>query len=199
MSIDPLLIELPPCLDGPRVRLRPYQAGDGPDMHEAVNENVGHLLPWMVWAYKHAKVEDSELVARRARARWEAREDLTMGMWDRESGRYLGGSGLHRMDWDVPSFEIGYWIRKSAEGKGYVTEAVRVLTDFAFDVLHANRVFLRVALDNPRSLAIPPRVGFQQEGILRNAVLDAHGQLHDLVMFGMTPESRPQAAEKPIL
>ena len=111
-----------------------------------------------------------------------------MGMWDRESGRYLGGTGLHRIQWEIPAFEIGYWIRKSEEGKGYVTEATRMLTDFAFGKLQANRVFLRVATENVRSLAIPPRVGFEPEGVLRNAVVDAHGELHDLAIFGMTPD-----------
>lgn len=188
MPTDPLLIELPATLEGPRLTIRPYRAGDGKEMHEAVNEDVGHLLPWMVWAYKHASVNDSELVARRCRAAWEAREDLTMAMWDRERGRYLGGTGLHRIQWEIPAFEIGYWIRKSEEGKGYVTEAVQLLTDFAFGTLKANRVFLRIATDNVRSLAIPPKVGFVQEGVLRNAVVDAHGDLHDLAIFGMTPE-----------
>lgn len=188
MAVDPLSIELPSSLEGPRLTLRPYRAGDGANMNEAVNEDVRHLLPWMVWAYKHASIDDSEQVALRCRAAWEAREDLTMAMWDRERGRYLGGTGLHRMQWEIPSFEIGYWIRKSEEGKGYVTEAVRMLTDFAFGELKANRVFLRIATENQRSLVIPPRVGFTKEGVLRNAVVDAHGTLHDLAIFGMTPE-----------
>jgi RimJ/RimL family protein N-acetyltransferase len=195
MDIDPLLVELPEFLDGPRIRIRPYRAGDGQAMYEAVNEDVAHLLPWMVWAPKHTSPEASELVVRRCRANWETREDLTMGFWDRESGRYLGGSGLHRIQWEIPSFEIGYWIRASEQGKGYVTETTRVLRDFAFAQLGANRVFLRVATNNPRSLAIPPRLGFVEEGTHRNASVDAEGRLLDLTIFGMTPEDWHRARE----
>ncbi len=183
MPLDPLLIDLPEHLDGPRVRLRPYRAGDGAALHEAVNEDVAHLEPYMVWARKHTTLEESELVVRRLRAAWEARTDMTMGIYDRETGRFLGGTGLHRIDWDVRSFEIGYWIRKSAEGKGYVTEAVQLLTDFAFGELEANRIFLRVSTENAKSLAIPERLGFEREGTLRKSIRDSERRLHDLVMF----------------
>jgi RimJ/RimL family protein N-acetyltransferase len=110
-----------------------------------------------------------------------------MGIFER-AGRYLGGSGLHRIDWNVGSFEIGYWIRKSAHGMGYVTEATKLLTQFAFEGLHANRVFITVAAPNVRSSAIPKRLGFVHEGTLRNSVRDVEGNLHDRLIFGMIPE-----------
>jgi RimJ/RimL family protein N-acetyltransferase len=121
-------------------------------------------------------------------AKWELREDLPMGIFDRASGRFVGGSGLHRVDWNVGSFEIGYWVRKSAAGQGYITEGVRLLTGLAFDVIRANRVFIRVATENVRSAAVAKRVGYVYEGSLRNSVKDADGHLHDALMFSLIPE-----------
>lgn len=187
MAIDPYLIDLPDSLEGPRVLLRPYRAGDGLAMFEAVDESRDHLSPWLPWVSGHGSPTDSEATARRCLAQWITREDLTMGMWDRASGRYLGGTGLHRMNWETPSFEIGYWIRKSAEGQGYVTEAVRVLRDFCFDELHAVRLHIRCQRSNVRSAAVPPRVGFELEGVLRNAMKGADGQPVDHLLFSMIP------------
>ena len=55
------------------------------------------------------------------------------------------------MNWMLRTFEIGYWIRKSGEGQGYVTETVQVLTRLAFDHPQANRVEIRVDPANVRS------------------------------------------------
>jgi RimJ/RimL family protein N-acetyltransferase len=185
--ISPLLVELPDKLVGERVIVRPLRPGDGPGLFEAVNESREHLRPWMPWTDKHVTPDHSEEVARRAHGRWLLREDLMVGIFSRTDGRYLGGSGLHRIQWDVPSFEIGYWIRASEEGKGYVSEAVKLLTGLAFDKLFANRVFIKCDSSNTRSAAIPQRLGFVHEATLRNAARTISGDLRDTMIFAMTP------------
>lgn len=188
MAIEPLLLDLPEELLGPRVLLRPYRPGDGQLMFEAVNESLATLMPWLPWAVKHETPEDSELVCRRLTSKWHSREDLTLGIFERETGAYLGGTGVHRMNWDIPSGEIGYWIRASAEGKGYVTEATRVVTDFGFGIIGFRRMFIRGSSQNVRSAAVPPRVGYVFEGTLRNSLVVATGELHDTFMYSMTDE-----------
>ena len=148
---SPILRELPTQLVGERVLLRPYQAGDGQALFEAVDKSREHLLPWMPWGGQHGSVADSETWVRKAQAKWILREDLGLGVWDRATGRYLGGSGLHQIDWDVPSFEIGYWLRRTAVGNGYMTEAAWMLCRFAFEEMSAQRVFIRCAAANHRS------------------------------------------------
>jgi RimJ/RimL family protein N-acetyltransferase len=88
----------------------------------------------------------------------------------------------------VPSFEIGYWIRQPREGRGYVTEAVMLVTRFCFGRLGANRVFIRCDRRNTRSRAIPERLGFVNEGTVRNELRDTSGNLADMVFYGMVPE-----------
>ncbi len=105
-------------------------------------------------------------------------------------GRYLGGTGLHRIDWGVGAFEIGYWVRASAHGKGFVTEGAELLTKFAFEALHANRVSIQVAGPKTRGFggdsASPWLVRLR--GRFGNSVADVFGNLHDRLMFGMIPE-----------
>ncbi len=186
--MDPILIDLPDELVGERTVVRPYRAGDGAALFEAIDESREHILPWMPWGPQHAKPSDTEAFVRQARARYDRREDLPLAFFDRHTRRILGGTGLHRIDWAVRSFEIGYWVRVSAQGKGYVTETALLLTKLCFEVLEANRVTITVAVENERSAAIPPRLGFKLEGTLRNSIRDAHGVLHDRLVFGMTPE-----------
>lgn len=185
---NPILLDLPDFIDGERIRLRPPQAGDGAAIFEAVQESKAQLYPWLPWGDQHPTPEDSEAFARRSFANWHRREDLGVVITDKVTGRYLGGSGLHRINWNVPSCEIGYWIRSSEVGKGYVTETVRLLTDFAFDAIGAERVFIRCAVGNVRSRAIPERIGFISEGIYRNEIRLADDTVSDIVCYSVTPE-----------
>ena len=191
--MPPILTDLPDELPGERVLLRPLRPGDGAVLWPAVEESREQISPWLPWVEKTWSADDQEEVARRSAARWLTREDLMVGIWDRATGRYLGGSGLHRIDWAVPAFEIGYWLRTSAWGQGYASEAVRVLCRFAFETLGANRVEIRCDGGNERSLAVPRRLGFIEEATLRNETRDGSGNLRDTVVFAFTPADYEQA------
>lgn len=193
MSSPPILLELPDELLGERVVVRPYRVGDGIALWEALEESREHILPWLPWGETHRCPEDSEAFARKWQTRWLLRKDLPVGIWERETGRFLGGTGLHRIDWEIPAFEIGYWLRRTTVGKGYMTEAVWLLCELAFEILGANRVFIRCAAQNTRSAAVPQRLGFVQEAYLRNQGRDTSGALYDLLVFAMTPEDYARA------
>ena len=75
---------------------------------QAVEEAREHLRPWLPWIDLHRSPADSEAYARQSHARWLTREDLPLSLWERETRRFLGGTGLHPANWDVPSFESGY-------------------------------------------------------------------------------------------
>src|SRR5690348_934630 len=182
-SLIPLFEEL----RGERVLVRPYRESDAPDLYDAIVESREHLRPWLPFADQHQTVDESRDVIVRGMATWLLREDMMVGLWDALTGRYVGSSGLHPRDWDAGVFEIGYWIRQSVEGRGYVTEAVRLQTDFAFAQLGANRVFIRCDARNTRSAAVPRRLGFAQEALLRNDMRDLTGALRDTLVFALIP------------
>lgn len=183
------LIPLFEELRGPRVVVRPYRLEDADELFAAVEESRQHLWPWLPWVTQHQTVEDTRDFILRTQAKWLLREDdLTVGFFEASSGRYLGGSGLHIRGWDVPAFEIGYWIRASAEGHGYVAETVKLLTDFAFTSLDAQRVMIRCDARNARSAAVAERLGFVREALLRNDMRDANGEVRSTLVFSLTPD-----------
>jgi RimJ/RimL family protein N-acetyltransferase len=164
--------------------------GDGPEKHAAVAESLEDLAPWLDWAREVGTVEDSEADVRRARVRFLERTDLMLLLFLKGTGTLVGGSGLHRIDWTVPRFEIGYWCRTRFTGHGYITEAVRGITGFAFDVLGAKRVEIRCDSLNRRSIRVAERAGFRLEGELRNFEAGADGGPRNVLVFSMIPEDR---------
>jgi RimJ/RimL family protein N-acetyltransferase len=186
---NPLLLDLPEELTGPRVRARRYRDGDGPIVAAAVAEQRDRLLTaGMPWVKEWDDPNQPTLFVRRARAQWAAREGFLLGLWDRASDAFLGSSGVHRIDWSVPNVEIGYWIRSGYEGMGLMTEAVAIIAAFAFDTLHAQRVRIRCDARNARSAAVPRRLGFVHEATLRNEARNGDGSLRDTFEFGLTPD-----------
>lgn len=186
--MKPILRDFPDHFESERLLIRGPRPGDGPELNAAVIESLAELKPWMPWAQKPPTLEESEENARRGHARFLTREDLWLLLFLKEPhamGRntMVGGSGLHRINWDVPSFEIGYWVRTAYAGQGYITEAVAAITDFAFDVLGAQRVFIKCDAKNERSAAVARRLDFPFEGTLRRDTRDHFGNLRDTLVF----------------
>lgn len=177
----------PEELVGPRVVVRAWRPADAPALFEAVDQSRARLRPWMGWVDNHRTVADSEEYCRRVAVNFAERSDFALGIWHRASERFLGGTGFHNIDWDVPSFEIGYWIRDGEVGKGYVEEAVRLQVRHAFDCMGARRLALTCDATNERSRRIPERIGFVLEGRLRNHKLTETGTLRDTLIFSLIP------------
>lgn len=174
-------------LQGERVVVRAYRLEDAEALHEAIEESRDHLRPWMAWAREHQSLDETRDFILRCQARWLLREGFTSGVFDVHTGRLLGGSGFRPVDWDVRTFEIGYWLRAGAEGHGYVTESTRLLTDYLFDQLAAQRVQILCDARNTRSASVPARLGFTREALLRHYVRAVDGSLENTLVFAMIP------------
>lgn len=168
MTQRPILLDIPDSFESARLILRAPRPGDGAALNAGVVESLEELRLWMPWAASAPTVADSEAVVRGAAAKWLKREDFMLLLWRKDTGELVGGSGMHRIDWEVPTVEIGYWVRTSLAGQGYISEAVNAITHFAFETVGAHRVEIRCDERNLRSAAVARRAGFDLEGILRN-------------------------------
>jgi ribosomal-protein-serine acetyltransferase len=181
---NPILFDFPYSFDTERLTVRGPLPEDAVPLHEAVVESQADLKPWMPWAVNVPSKEQYRVRVREGRLKFLAREDLWMLILLRNSGTIVGSTGLHRIDWEVPRFEIGYWVRSSFAGQGYITEAVNGLTEFAFDTLGARRVEIRCDVRNIRSAAVARRSGYPLEATIHHDTRDhISGKLRDTYIF----------------
>lgn len=194
--MEPLQIELPEQLTTDRMVIRCPGEADAPAMHAAVCESLDDLRPWMPWAQAAPTLAASQADCRRLQAKHLRREDLPMFMFERladgSEGHFIGGTGLHRILWDVRRFEIGYWCRTAMQGRGFVGEAVVALSRFVFDRLQARRVEVRMDPANVRSWQVAERAGFTLEGTLRQDSLTPQGEPRDTLVY-----ARVRGVEEP--
>ena len=181
--METLLLDVPESFESDRLTIRAPRPGDGTEMNAAVQETFDDLKPWMPWARQMPTLEESETYVRRAQCEFLAREDLVMLLFLKGTNTLVGGSGLHRIDWDIPKFEIGYWCRKRFQGQGYISESTEAIARFAFGTLGAKRVEIRCDSKNVKSRRVPDRLGFKLEGTLRNNTLSTSGELRDTLVF----------------
>lgn len=183
MPMNPIMLEFPEAFETERLVVRAPRWGDGAALTAAIRESIVELQPWMPWAKELPSLESSEENCRRARLRFLERSDLRLHVFLKDGGTFVGSSGLHRIDWEVRRFEIGYWVRTPVSGRGYVTEAVDGITRFAVDHLAARRIEIRCDTRNERSRRVAERLGFTLEGVMRANTLDVAGELADTAVY----------------
>ncbi|WP_394835512.1 GNAT family N-acetyltransferase [Pendulispora rubella] len=192
--MNPILIDLPEAIKTARLYIRRPLPGDGLVVNASILETWESLHETMPWARERPTVDESEAIARKHHAAFLARTDLPMYVFLADRRTHVACTGLHRMDWDVPRFEIGYWVRRSFEGQGYVTETVRALTDFAMTTLAAVRVEIRCSHRNARSQQVAERCGFTLEGRLRHDAREPNGELRDTLIYAKIAEASRSGA-----
>lgn len=183
-----ILMEVPEIITTERLKLRRPSPGDGPVLNALVRESFDQLQRWMPWAASLPSVEDTEIFVRQGVSDFLARRALPYFLCERVSDRLIGASGFHAIDWSVPKCEVGYWLTKPMQGRGYMSEALVALTDMALRSeteggLSMVRVELRTDLSNLASQRVAERAGFQQEGVLRNESRDHFARVRSTVLF----------------
>ncbi len=164
------------------VRLRELTLEDARAVFDVVTANRDHLSPFMHWMTPGYSIDSAQAFIQQATEKRAARKSLSLGIFRAE--RFIGSIGFVYFDWVAGKAEIGYWISADEEGKGIVTASARLLIDFAFRELELNRIEIRCSSENSRSAAIPQRLGFTREGLLRMAEF-RNGRLHDFEIYGL--------------
>lgn len=151
-------------------------------LYHAVNRDRIHLSRFLPWTAHMQSVADfSGYIDRCIQTRDDGGEYSFVIL---ENDQVVGRIGLHNFDHQNHYAEIGYWLIRASEGKGIITGGCKLLLDHGFNKLHLQRIAIKAAISNTRSRAIPERLGFQFEGVLRQAEL-VHGTYLDLSLYAM--------------
>lgn len=176
---------VPGELRTPRLLLRAPRPEDAAAVHAAVHASLPELRPWMIWAQKPDDLPATAENLQAAAARYAAREELRLLVWNAAGTQLVGSSGFHALDWRVPKGEIGYWIATPHTGQGHAQEVAGALTTFGLDTLGLRRVEIRCDSANERSARIARKLGYSLDGTLRNNAVaaDDPAQLRDTLVF----------------
>lgn len=167
-----------------RTYLRLFEEGDADELYTVIDANREYLAEWMPWPLKQTLQDTLEFI-RTSRRQVGENQGLQAAIV--QDGAIVGGIGFHRVDWENRATSIGYWIAEPARGRGTVTRAVSALADHAFRVWKLNRIEIRADVGNERSRAIPRRLGFTEEGVLRQVEL-VGDRFVDHVVYAMLAE-----------
>ena len=171
--------------------LRLLEEADADELFALIDANREHLGPWMPWVQSDRAPSDVLAFIRVTRRQIADNDGLQTAIVD-PGGRIVGVIGVHNIDWLNRKTSLGYWLAAGEQGRGTMTEAVRAYVDHAFGTWKLNRVMVQAAVENARSRAIPERLGFREEGILREVERIGDRTLDDVV-YAMLAADWPSA------
>ncbi len=175
---------LPRVIESERLLLRLPVEADVQALNEAIVASHPELSLWMDWAVNPQTPEETAEFVRGSETSWKEETALNLLMVERATAEIVGATGYPRLDWEVPRFEIGYWVRSDRVGQGYASESTWALARHAFEAQAAHRVELRMDDRNDRSWAVAERLGFSLEATLRHEVRVPDGSLRDTRVYG---------------
>lgn len=146
------------------ITLKPLNLDDSDVLFQLTDKNRNYLRKWLPWVDATKTIEDSKSFIQ---STGDNKDAAHFGIWFNEN--LVGVIGYHFIHKSNRKGHIGYWLDEKSQGKGFMTAACRLLIKFGFEELNLNRIEISCAVDNDKSCAIPERLGFQQEGIFRQA------------------------------
>lgn len=167
------------------ITLRRLRHSDADSIQSQANSRfIARYLPRMPSPYT---MEDARqwIVATHRLARQD--KAYNFGIEDRQSGRIVGMIGLRNINGQDKNAEVGYWIGRSFQRRGYATEALRLTLGFAFKRLRLVRVYAVVHQQNTPSVKLLEKSGFVREGTWRKASF-MNRRWHDVYSYGILKE-----------
>lgn len=195
---------------------------DANELYALIDANRAYLAPWMPWAPGQTLQHTLDFIHATRRQLTE-NNGFQVALTERDhsgegggrgegegwggcggrgkdgSERIVGVLGFHGVDWTNRATSLGYWLAEAAQGKGTMTRAVAALVDHALIGWQLNRVEIRADVANRRSRAIPERLGFQQEGTLRQAARIGDRYIDHAVYSMLAADPPTLAADRPTL
>lgn len=164
-----------------RLILRPFAMDDAPAMFEytSVSENCRYLK-WDA----HTHLAQTESFIAGVMERYRNHQDFIWGITLRETGHLIGTCRLFDIHVDDGRAEVSYMMNPEAQGKGYASEAVRGVIEYAFHTLGLIRIQARCVAENFASERVMQKSGMQLEGVLR-WYANIHGRPWDFKMYAI--------------
>ncbi|MEH7109886.1 MULTISPECIES: GNAT family N-acetyltransferase [Bacillaceae] len=173
------------------IELQLFQRQHAIRLFQLVEENREHLRKWLPWVDGMTSPFHFESIIPVWLNQFADNSAVNLGILYK--GELVGSIGLHQIDWYNFHASIGYYLAKKAEGYGIMSRCVRALMNYAFFDLGLNRLEIRCGVQNHKSRAIPERLRYVKEGVIRDGE-HLNGYFHDTIVYSMLARewNRPQ-------
>ncbi|HJV15805.1 MAG TPA: GNAT family protein [Bacillales bacterium] len=147
--------------------LKLIELKDAERVFELTDKSRNYLRKWLPWLDITTKVEDTKEFIQGCLTSYSLHKGMNTAIL--LDGEIVGIAGYNTINWSNKTAYIGYWLGEEYQGKGIMTKVSKALTNYAFTHLNLHKVEIRVATENKKSRSIPERLGFANEGCIRQA------------------------------
>ena len=151
------------------------------EMFRAIEESREFIREYLFWVDGQKSLDDVVKATDMFAKSWEDDNEWAYNIYTLTDHRLIGSIGIHNIHFQNQSAELGYWLRKSDIGRGYMTEAVEVVEKEIFEQ-GMHRLTIRCDANNKNSANVALRAGFTLESVAKDAVYHYTG-LHDLETY----------------
>jgi ribosomal-protein-serine acetyltransferase len=136
-------------------------------IYELMNQSRSYLREWLPWLDYTTKPEDTNEFIKICLTGFAESKSLTTVILFK--GDIVGVASFNSINWSNKTAQIGYWLGQDYQGNGIIIKVTKALVEYAFNELKLNKVEIRVATENVKSRRIPEKLGFINEGCIRQA------------------------------
>lgn len=158
--------------------------GYAPALFEAASESVVDVYPYLPWCHPDYTQDESLEWLNFSNEQWQLGNAYGFCLFRREDDQFIGGCGINQID-EHPVANLGYWIRSSAIGQGFATQAARGLSQFAFEFLAYQRLEIIMSIKNLASQKVAINLAAEYDGLLKQRLF-LHGESHDAHLYSLT-------------
>jgi ribosomal-protein-serine acetyltransferase len=152
------------------------------ELYELVDSNREYLREWLPWVDRTKSAEGYNEVFPMWLHNFADGNGFEAGI--RYKGKLVGMVGIHPVDWAKKTTTLGYYLVEEASGKGIMTRSVKAALRYAFEELKLNKVEIHCGVKNRKSRAIPERLGFHLDGIMREGEW-LYNHFQDIAVYSM--------------
>lgn len=165
------------------IKLKQVSLSDAKDIFDTINSQRDYLGQWLPFVNYTEVIEDSiSFIQSIIDSPPEKFELIFVINYKDEFAGIIGFKDTDRANCKT---EIGYWLSEPFQGKGIITQSVRLLVEYAFSNLGINRIQIKCAVGNLPSKKVPQRLNFHFEGIERDGELLANGEYTNLEVYSL--------------
>lgn len=148
------------------LELLQIQENNYKELFSLVDKNREYLREFLPWLDDTKTQNDSLNFIKNSIDRYKNNNELEFGIFFHK--KLIGMIGTHSLNKEEKHLSIGYWLDEKYQGKGIITLCCKKLIEYIFSNLDINEIFIKCAINNFKSCAIPERLGFEYIKILDN-------------------------------